>query len=259
MILRLPYALAVLFSLLLLSGCVTETTGGVGSKASKSRAVEQYVDVGAAYLSEREYDLAMQRIERALELNPKHPRAHAVLGLIYQSQLETEKAEAAFRQALSYNGDFTLGRTYYAAFLYQEKRYEESLKQLKLASSDIAFANRAQVFSNMGRVYNELGQTDNAIEAYQRSIRLLRSQPQAYLSLAELHFQKQEYQKASNYYYVFWDRIRNENLEHSPKSLKLGVEIARALGDKNKEASLILFFKNEFPNSAEYRQLAREN
>lgn len=241
-----------------ITGCVTETTGGFQANASSKRAVEQYVDVAIAYLQEGDFDLATRRLERAFEIDSEHPRAHAVFGLIYQAQLEPQKAEESFRKSLSYDPDFSLGRTYYAAFLYQEGRLKECLTQLQKASEDIAFPNRAQVFANIGQVQKRLGNTDEAIKAYERSINLMRAQPEAYLALADLYLQRQEYEKASRYYYVFWDRVRSRQAAHSPSSLYTGVAIARALGDKNKEASLLLYMESEFSDSPEYRELTRE-
>jgi type IV pilus assembly protein PilF len=64
-----------------------------------------------------------------------------------------------------------------------------------------------------------------------------------------------DYASAQRYYSRLMGAMqRNTNLRHSPESLMTGIRIARHFGDINREASLGMFLKSDFPNSLEYQQ-----
>ena len=247
--------LFVLLFLMFATGCVTTHEGPYTAKANTSKATEQYVQLGLAYYQNREYDLAIQKLGRALEIEPGNSTALAALGLVYQAQGEPKYAEEQFVSALKNDPQYTRGRTYYGAFLYQQGRLEESLKQFTLASEDVRYEARAQIFSNLGLVNVKLNRIAPAIEAYEKSLTLRRDQPSVQLSLATLHFQAGDSVRANRYYQAYWENIRAGNTRHTAQSLALGIEIARAKNDSNEEASLTLLLKNMFPNSAEYQKI----
>lgn len=254
-VLRFP--LILLFSFLLLSGCVTETTSSFKSKASASKAADSYVELALAYLRNHEYDLALSRLEKALEISPEHLEANSILGLVYQEQGEAAHAEAQFRKAIDLDPGFTRGRTYLAAFLYNQGRLEESLAESRRAAEDLKFSGRYQIFSNIGMIESQLGRPAEAIKAYEKSLVLRRDQPMNQLALSGLYLNSGNLTKAARSYGLFWEAVRNGDARHTPASLETGIQIARAAGDKDKEASLWLFLKNEFPESAEYQRLSK--
>ncbi len=246
----------VVWCLLLIAGCVTETTGSLGRKASQTDAADAYVDLALAYFRNREYDLAMNRLEKALQINPEHLEANAVLGLVYQEQGEVVPAEEQFRRVLRIDPSFTRGRTYLAAFLYRQGRLQESLRESRVAAEDLKYDGRAQVFANIGLIETQLGNNGAAIEAYEKSIVLQRSAAPVYLALADLYLAQGQIDNANRRYTAFREYVRQGKANHTAASLATGIRIARAEGDRDREASLLLLMKNTFPASAEYRNLA---
>ncbi|AZZ93317.1 type IV pilus biogenesis/stability protein PilW [Hahella sp. KA22] len=238
-----------------LAGCVTTVTGPYTNKASEDKAVQQYVQLGLAYYQQGDLDSALQKLQRALEIKPDNAEAQAALGLVYQRQKEPLLAEKQFKSALRSDPGFTRGRTYYAAYLYDQGRYKEAAEQLDKASEDVNYESRAQVFSNIGLIRLRLGETEQAIKAYEKSLTLKRGQPNVVLALASLYFGKGELSKANRMYAVHWETVRRGGASHTPASLALGIKIAREKKDLNEEASLMLLLKNMFPNSAEYKTM----
>ncbi|MBK8972231.1 MAG: tetratricopeptide repeat protein [Hahellaceae bacterium] len=247
----------LIFAVLLLTGCVTETTSSFNNKASASKAADSYVELALAYLRNREYDLALNRLEKALEISPQHLEANAILGLVYQEQGEASHAEAQYRKAIDIDPSFTRGRTYLAAFLFNQGRLDESLEESRKAAEDLKFNGRYQIFSNIGMIESQLGRQTQAIEAYEKSLLLRRDQPNCQLALSGLYLATGNLTKAARNYGLFWEAVRSGDTRHTPASLETGIQIARAAGDKDKEASLWLYLKNEFPNSAEYQRLSK--
>ncbi len=242
---------AMMLLLTLISGCVTTVDSPFNRKASEEKAVQSHIQLGLAYIQDGDYVTARQRLDRALEINPKSAGAHAALGLVFQRQGEPELAEASFKKALSYDAGYTRGRTYYAAFLYERDRFEEAAKQLELAGEDTTFSDRAQVFSNLGMTYARLERPEKALEAYQRSISLSRA-PQAnvVLAISQLHQMLGNDDLAWRRYSQFLDLVRQGNGNHSPGSLRLGIELAKKQGERDVQASLELLLRNRFPSAS---------
>lgn len=243
----------------LLTGCVTVVDGPFTAKTDKSKAASQYVELGLAYFQKGEYDFAIQKLNKAIEIESDNAEAKAALGLVYQSQNEHFIAEDSFLSALRSDPDYTRGRTYYAAFLYQQERFEDSLKQFKLAAKDVSYPNRFQIFSNIGLVNVRLNETSEAIAAYDRSLGLRKDQPQVMLALSTLYYRENDLGNADAYFKAFKNMVRSRRASHTPQSLKLGIDIARHKKNLNDEASLMLMLRNLYPNSKEYKELKEAN
>ncbi len=239
-----------------LAGCVTTVEGPFSSKADSEKAVQSHIQLGLAYIQKGDYVTAQQRLERALSIDPKSAGAHAAMGLVYQRQGEPELAESAFRRALGYDAKYTRGRTYYAAFLYEQERYTEAVRQFEIASEDTTFEDRAQVFANLGLIHTRLENVDAALQAYQRSLSLSRLPPPGVLlAMSRLLHEQGDHETGWRYYSRFLNQVSQGRAAHSPASLGLGVAMAREVGDRNTEASLGLLLRNRFPDSPEAKNL----
>lgn len=249
----------VLSLVVLLSACVTTVDGPFTDKTDKPKAASQYVQLGLAYFQQGQYEVAIQKLEKALEIQPGQHEANAALGLVYKAQNEASVAEDHFRKALRAKPDYTRGRTYYAAFLYQQGRLEEAVEQFEIAAEDVAYPNRAQIYSNIGLVNVRQSKLEEAIDAYRRSLSLRRDQPQVVLALATLYYKTDDMVTASTYYQDYKRSVRARQASHTPQSLRLGIDIARSQQDLNDEASLTMLLRSLFPNSSEYQDLKDVN
>ncbi|MFW7344235.1 tetratricopeptide repeat protein, partial [Pollutimonas sp. H1-120] len=88
-----------------------------------------YAQLGVAYLERDNLPRALSALDRALELDARHPEALQAIALVYQQQGERDLANRYFQQALSASPSFTRARNNYAAFLYQQGRYPEACEQ----------------------------------------------------------------------------------------------------------------------------------
>ena len=60
-----------------------------------------YIDLGIAYEHTGDLDRAEASLNKALELNPRHPAAYNELGLVQRQKGEFEKARASYEAALA--------------------------------------------------------------------------------------------------------------------------------------------------------------
>lgn len=252
---RITLSVCMLLVSVLFAGCVTVTDSRFAQEEDEDKAVDNYVKLATAYLSQGNYDRSRMHLERALELQPNDAGALATQGVLYQREGEPELAEEAYRKALSSDSGYTRGRVFYGAFLYDRDRYEEAREQFRLASRDTGYDDRASVFYNLGRASEKMEDMDGAVKAYRRALDLGRGDPRWLLALSRSLLATGDYGAASRYY----DRLRsmmerNPELEHSPQSLLVGIQIARHLRNYNEESSLALLLRNRYPDSEEYRQ-----
>ncbi len=238
--------------LLTLTACVTTTNSSFARKANAEEAVEKYVQLGLEYIKRDELTRARKHLLRALELDEDNAPALAALGLIYHEDAEAELAEQSFQRALEIDPGYTRGRTYYGAFLFSEGRYEQALAQFKEASNDTQYSSRAQVFTNIALCNIKLGKRDDALKAYEKTLKLDRFNGRALSGATELLLEQNNYKRAQYFYNRLVKLISQQGLKHSPQSLWMGIRIARYYGGYAQEESLATLLQELYPDSEEY-------
>lgn len=252
---RLSFGIMIALLALALASCVTQREGAFSSDADKDKAEESYVRLGLAYVQDENYERARRHLDRALEINDESAPAIAAKALISQEQGEDKLAEERFRQALSYDADYTRGRSHFGVFLYNRERYEEAFKQFKRASEDTDFDDRAGVFVNLGRTAARLDRHEEAASAYKRAMQLDRGNLRAHVGAVAALVNAGLYDEAGPLFRQLKARIRQSSqASHTPRSLWAGIRIAQHEGDEDEEASLALQLRKRFPDSEEHQK-----
>lgn len=247
--------LGSLLIIAVLAGCVTTTDSRFAREADEEKALEDYVQLATAYVAQGNYDRARMHLDRALEIDRDYAPAQAARGLILQREGETELAESAFLKALNEDPEYTRGRVYYAAYLFGQGRYAKARDQFATATADTGYPDRGSIFYNLGVTEQRLGNPAAAALAFKRSVELNRGDANALLALSTALLDVGDFNEAAQYY----DRLigmmeRNKQMNHTPESLLTGIRLARHQGDRNREASLALVLRNQYPNSEQYQK-----
>ncbi|MDO3722003.1 type IV pilus biogenesis/stability protein PilW [Marinobacter sp. chi1] len=245
----------MLLAAFFVTGCVTTVDSRFSREADRQEAIEDYVQLATAYIGQGNMERARHHLDRALELDEDSASALAAMGLVYNSEGEPELAEESFQDAIDSDGGYTRGRVYYGAFLFGQDRYEDARDQFKAASRDTDYKDRGSVFYNLGMTEERLNDPVQAESAYRRAVELSRGDARSLLALSRVLADQGDYSAASRYYSRLMSVMqRNQRLRHSPESLLTGIRIAHNLNDRDKEASLALQLKNNYPESVEYEQ-----
>ena len=239
---------------ILLSGCVTTTDSAFTRKADSAEAVERYVQLGLEYIKRQDYKRARKHLLRALEIDEQNAPARSAFGLIHHDDGENELAEQSFIEALESDPGFTRGRTYYAAFLFSEGRYADSLKQFEEAAKDVSYNSRAQIYTNIALCNLKLGKNKAAIDAYLKTLKLDRFNGRALAGITELYIEEKQFDPANNYYNRLVRLIAKQGLRHTPQSLWQGIRISKHYGGQDQVQSFGKLLEELYPESAEFQQ-----
>jgi type IV pilus assembly protein PilF len=246
--------ICVLVSLFLMS-CVSEQVSGKEKKGpDKGRALELHVQMALGYVEKGNRESARHHLTKAFEIDKNSAAATNAMAMLYQLEGELPLAEEQFKLALKRDKNLTVAHNNYGIFLYNQKRYQEAYAQFELAAADLAYTNRSQALTNVGRAALKLGNTVRAQAAFEHACILDKKNSDAFIELADINFQKQEYADAKKNLDVF-----TSIADHTPRSLMLGIRLEKIFGNKDKEASLALILKNNYPYSKELLDYKQKN
>ena len=242
--------LAPLLLALLVQGCVTTTNSTF--KADKQAEVASRVKAATDYLNQGNTEKAIVHLKRALELDPNSAPVHDTLAQVFWKTGEYELAQEHFRKAVASDPKFSRARNNYAAFLYERGDTRGAIRELEHVVADTLYESRAAAFANLGRAYQKVGETAKAEEALSRAVKMDRRQWPAMLELAAINYDRGDHEQAARYY----EQFRRLAPRQTPRSLLLGIRLARLAGDRDAEASYSLQLKSMYPDSAEYREFS---
>jgi len=242
--------LAPLVLALLAQGCVTTTSSSF--TADKQAEIQRRVEAATAYLEKGNTEQAIVHLKRALELDPNSAPVHDTLAQVFWKSGEYELAQDHFRKAIASDPQFSRARNNYAAFLYERGDTRGAIRELEHVVSDTLYESRGAAFANLGRAYQKVGETAKAEEALSRAVKMDRRQWPAMLELAAINYDRGDHEQAARYY----EQFRRLAPRQTPRSLLLGIRLARLAGDRDAEASYSLQLKSMYPDSAEYREFS---
>ena len=232
-----------------LGGCVSSQSGGLPAPAPKAERIQAYLELARGHLAENNLDRAATPLERAIALDPESTEAHVLMAVLSESRGEEALAERSYQTALRLNSKDAQALNNYGGFLLRQGRQEEALEHLRDAVKDPSYVRRAVAYENLGVAELTAGNREAAKLAFARAVSLDGDLSRANLELASLEFEDGNLPLANDFY----ERYRS-NARQTPKSLCLGIQLARALGDRDRLASFTIALKNLYPRSAEAQQ-----
>lgn len=242
--------LLITISFSLLSACAVEEFKD-GRKVDPIAGARARVAIAAEYLQKDQPELALQSLQRALELDPKSAEAYNIMGALLERDDAIDKAEQSYRKALSLKPNYPQARNNYGVMLYRQKRYKDAMEQFSLAANDLSYENRETSLVYLGQVALQLHDNVKAKTTFERALKLNSHLTEPALELAVMAFEAQDYPVANSYYQRFLRSLGQD--VQSARSLWFGIRLTRITGDQNALASYELALKRLYSNSPEYQ------
>ncbi len=235
---------------LILGACVS-TSSTPGGKVSLKQASEYNVQLGIAYMQQGRRDLAMQKLQLALQQDADNANAYMAIGLLYNSTGDVERADDNFRTALRKAPNNPQIQNNSAVFLCQHDKPQESEKYFLEAAQNPLYPTPEAAYNNAGVCANKIPDKTAAAQYFRRALDINPNFPDALYQMAQLSYDQKQYQDAQ--FYI--QRFTSVSPQPRPEVLLLGVRIEAALGNQQGAAAYAKKLRLLFPNSSETQQL----
>lgn len=245
--LRQCVSVGSLVMLLVVGGCVTTERGGL-AEPDDAKTLEYSLQLAMTYIRSGNWDAAKRHLRTALEIDDSSAEVNEAMALVFQNTGEVELAEEHFRKAIKQDRDFSRIRNNYAAFLYQQKRYEDAAEQLERVVKDTLYDKRSSAYVNLGRAYLQLNKPEQAENALYRAYLMDRNNTLLQYQLADVYYHLENYAKSQQFY----DAYRAKVKQQPAQALWLGIRLADKFDNENALSSFSLALKNLYPTSNEY-------
>ena len=104
--------ISVVFFLVFLTACVTESTGGLPSPAEDNIRLKAQLDLARGYFASQDWSRARPPLRRALEIDPRSVEAHVLFAVLSEREDEPQAAEGYLKNALKIDPKFPLTHYY---------------------------------------------------------------------------------------------------------------------------------------------------
>lgn len=228
-------------------------TAGVAAEADARKRATIRLQLAATYYQKGQFNIALEEVQRALQIDPGYADAFGLLGLINMDLGKHGEADTNFQRALQIEGDNPEILNNYGWFLCQSGRERESITYFRRAADSKLYATPAKSMQNAGLCMLRVRDTKAAEEYLKRSFELDAANPVTKYQLARLYLSTRQLERARFYY-----GLLPRGAEAGAEVLWLGLRLARAEGDVRTEQQLAADLKRRFPDSRETGALRRE-
>ena len=211
------------------------------------------MELASAYFGRGQVTTALEQVKLAIASDPNFGQAFNLRGLIYASLGDEALAEESFKRALQLDPSDADSMHNYGYYLCKLKRYDESTALFNRALAVPQYRDQARTYFALGVCQAFAGQLAQSDASLSRSYTLDPSSPATATNLAQVLYQRGEYERARFY-------IRRVNAMpdvSNAQTLWLAARIEEKIGDKQGAAEFGRQLRNRFPDSREASAFAR--
>ncbi len=241
----------IVFLSVILSSCVSETTGGF-DRADPEETLDVYLQLALGYVEQQDLTQARRHLGNASAIDPNNSDVFEIWGLVYTLEGDLDLADESFLRALRLDSSNSQVRNNYAAFLFANGRYQEAYDQLAEVVQDTEYTGRSQAFENMGLASLQLNQLDAAAFAFNRALQLNSNRIRSNFELADIYLRQENLPDAERYYQSCLTLRQFFNIQHSARSLWIGIKLEQARGRYNQMLDYGAILAELYPESSEY-------
>ncbi len=241
--------IAGLLLLLGVSACVTGPNQDAASDAAGLARAKAHTDLGAIYFQQNKLEVALDEFTQAIQAYPNYALAYNGLGMVRAALGEDNQAEANFKKAIQLQPQNSESHNNYGNFLCNKARYDESITQFLEAIKNPLYSTPNLAYANAG-ICSARKKDFPAAENYlNKALQINPLTHSAAYQLAEIQFARGDAKTAQK-------TLQNALVSAAgPDVLWLGIRIARAMGNKDDEASYALQLRRQYPNAAQTQLL----
>ena len=238
-------------ALLLCQGCAgTAVTGASNPDYSAGSAAAANLGLGAAYLREGQLGLALERLDRALEHDPRLAEAHSTIAMVYDRLGETDAARDHHVRAIGLEPDNPAAANSYGVFLCRHERWSDAEPQFMRAARNPRYPTPEVALTNAGICARNAGDGTKAEHYLRDALARNPGYPDGLFNMAALAFGNDELDAAQHF-------LRRHQ-DHAPVSAQVAllcVQVETGLGNTGNARRCASDLRERFPDSAESAHL----
>jgi len=212
-----------------------------------------YLQLGVEYMRRDKNDIALGRLQKALEIDQNCAEAHNAIAVLYERVGLDAKAIQHYQKAISLKPNGSDVHNNYGQFLCKREQWQEADRHFLKALQNPVYSTPEIPYTNAGLCALRSKNAHKA-ETYLR--KALHKNPKftrALYQMANLSYEQKHYVQAREYLQRYL-RIG----KHTPQTLWLGIRIERILNHRDIEAKYILLLRKNFPDALETQLLNQE-
>nr|WP_298716312.1 type IV pilus biogenesis/stability protein PilW [uncultured Steroidobacter sp.] len=232
-----------------LAGCMSTGSTQLGTP-DNARAAEINLEIGIDYLRKNNLAQAKEKIDRAIEQNPRNSKAQITAGMLYERLGDSNKAESHFAKGLALDPKNPEVQNNYGAYLCQKGKYQRGEKLMIEAATNPLYRTPEVAYLNAANCARNGGDLQRAEENLRKALALRPKFGDALFQMADLQYKQTDYLSARGFLERYMEVGRT-----SPASLWLGVQIERGLGNAAAARNYAERLKLEYPRAAQTKEL----
>jgi type IV pilus assembly protein PilF len=231
-----------------------ETTQPITAKDDPKKAAEINLGLGRGYLENGKTQIALEKLTKALELDPKLAPAHTLVAVVYEQIGQLQDAELHYRRAVELAPKSGSMHNNLGAFLCHQRKFDEAQAQFDLALADPFYETPEVALSNRGQCARGAGNIELAEQAYRAALKRKPDLPDALIQLAVILANKGDALHAR----AFLQRYE-AIAQMSAESLELCMQVETKLGNETGAREYRARLIAQFPDSDQAQRLGAEN
>lgn len=229
-------------------------TGTIGEVSDARNRARIHTELGSAYFELGNMGVALEELRIAIAADPGYAPAYSVLGLVHMDMRENDVAQRYFAKALALSPNDPDINNNYGWFLCRTGRQEQSIAYFLAALKNPLYQKPARSYVNAGLCSIDINGGRDAIEYFERALRIEPDNRLALLNLASLQYKQGQLDVARKLIERF-----NKLTEPTAESLWLALRIERKLGNKAAENALAVKLRRRYAGSPQYQDMLKGN
>ena len=232
-----------------LSACSTKDEMVVDKKVSEPDLVQASalnVQLAIGYIDRDQLGIAQEKLIKAIEQDPESVDAYTTMAYMKRKVNELEEAEKYYLEALEIKSTNPNIHNNYGGLLCQMGRYDEALKEIRLAYEDPFYETPYLAYANAGTCLLDKGDYKEAEKMLRKALRDQPNYAGALISMAEIGVKTEKYLMARAYIQRYHAVARP-----TAESLWLQVQSEKALGAEEHYMKYARRLLKDFPDSDE--------
>ncbi|MCC6302337.1 MAG: type IV pilus biogenesis/stability protein PilW [Gammaproteobacteria bacterium] len=244
---RAARGLAVLLVLLVAAGC---SSGPRKFESRHDSPADINAKLGLSYMQQGDYDVALEKLKKALEQDPDSVTANHYIAELYRLLGNHELAEQHYKKALRLDANNPAVQNNFGVFLCDRKRYDEAEKHFMLAARIPSYRRPDEAYENAGLCALRIPDATRAEKYFRQALDINPLLPNALYQMALLNFNAGQHLSAR----AFLQRYA-AFAAPTPQTLWLAVRVERALDNGELADQYALELRTKFPQSQEAAEL----